>query len=431
MSGCSRGVPKSPLLPLFLCATLSCFGACSGDNGDNSNSENDTEENDSDVVAIDSQEDSPPVATCAEVASDEAFLAVPDGPSTQIHPEVAFDGEALWVTYSAPDAENGFDVFATRVGCDGTSLIPPIQLNQAVDANEGDSSIAVNGGRVFVVWNSDSSSGTHNLDTFTQVLDADGNPLWEAERAFEGTLEGEANPGNVWMPTLVSEGDGFVLAGSWGTEHVGGFQAYSQVFGPDGEPVGDAVEIARTEGVSQVEPALAVGSDGASVVAWAESSVDGPDQTKFRTFGPDGTPGDIQIVTEGSRVAASAAPDGSFLVAASSDSSANSNIIVVSEDGESLAEIDAGGLDHTPALAVSPNGVAMVVFFQVVQGFRSRLFAASLDSPEAPFRLDTNDLAAPYETSVVSVGDDHFATVWADGNNPEFEVMVRVFAADE
>lgn len=429
-------MPKNPVdrstrLALFAVGML-LVGACADDEGAADNAVADMVSHAADSGDIpDSVEDVVPQPTCAELASNEAFLAVGNGPSTQIHPEVAFDGEALWITYSAPDAGSGFDVYATRVGCDGAVLVPPVQMNQLVDANEGDSSIAVNGDRIFVVWNSDSSSGTHNLDTYTHVLNPDGTTLWDSERAFEGTLDGVPNPGNVWMPALVADNDGFVLAGSWGTENVGGFQAYAQRVDRDGGPVGDATEIARTEGVSQLEPAVAVGSGGDWVLAWAESSVDGPDQTKFRSFAADGTVGDVHVVTEGSRVAAAAAPDGSFLIAGSSDSSPNSQIVIVNEAGNQLAEIDAGGLDHTPALAVSPEGAAVVVFFQVVQGFRSRLFAAGLDNPDAPFRLDANDLVAPYETSVVSVGDDHFATVWADGSNPEFEVMVRIFTASE
>ena len=44
---------------------------------------------------------------------------MPQGPDTQIHPSAAFDGGGVWIVYNLPDATNGFDVYLTRLHCNG------------------------------------------------------------------------------------------------------------------------------------------------------------------------------------------------------------------------------------------------------------------------------------------------------------------------
>ena len=357
---------------------------------------------------------------------------VPDRDSTQIHPYVVFDGEALWVTYSEPDAVHTFDVFATRLRCDGEVLVAPFKLNVAVDENDLDSAVAVADDRALFVWSSDNSQGPYNMDVYVRLFQTDGTPLWEEERQFEGILEGSFNPGTVWEPEVVGYPLGFVLAGAWGVQFdvdSGLFQVFTQRLDLDGANVGEVIEVNRNEEYGQLDPAIAIAPDGTLAVAWAESNVDVADRLVSRRFGPDDRPlapaGEVSPGTEGTRVAVAHAPDGQFLFALSNDDSAASDIHLLDHEGNLLRTLDSGGLDHSPSLAVDSSGNVGVVWFRLVQGFRNRLYMAPAEGD--PLRIDTEEKAAPYESTVTAIGDGLFFTVWAEGESPNFRLKGLFF----
>ena len=366
--------------------------------------------------------------SCVQHAEEATmFDVVPDRDTTQIHPHVVFDGEALWVTYSEPDPQHTFDVLATRVRCDGEVLVAPFRLNVAVDENDLDSAVAVVDDRALFVWASDNSVGPYNLDVYLRLFQTDGTPLWDEERLFQGILQGIENPGTAFEPEIVGSPAGFVLGAAWGVqfdEERGLFQVLAQRLDLDGVADGEVLEVNRNKEMGQLDPALAVAPDGTLAVIWAESNTDVADRLVERRFGPDNRPlvpaGEPLPGTEGTRVAAAYTPDEQFLYAISNDDSATSDIHLVDQDGNLLRTLDSTGLDHTPALAVDSAGNVGLVWFRMIQGFRNRVYMAPAVGD--PVRLDTTEQAAPYESTVTAIGDGLFFTVWAEGESPDFRL---------
>lgn len=405
--------------------TLAC---ASDDGGGNADGGPDSAAGDTDQQT-DTVPDGAAEPSCGELAdTGESFDIAIEAGSTAIHPDVAFDGSALWITFALPDDHTQFDVWATRVGCDGTELVPPLRLNTAQDANEGDPAIAVSGDRVLVAWLSDTGQAPNNLELWARLLATDGTPVWAEDRRLRPHFDGQPNALNTWMPELEGEpGGGFILTGAWGVPPVPAFQAFWQRLDEDGELVGEAVEASRDADHGQTEPDVAVAGSGQDVlVGWYRSGVDDADAVEYRRFdgtSPQGAPAVVSGV-EGSRVSVAFGADGTPLVAASNDSNPASDITVVNGSGSVLTTMDSGGLDHTPTIATDGTGAAVVVFFRVVRGFANELYAQAVDADE-PTRLDDTGLVAPYETTLVSVGGGLFFTVWSEGENPEFTLRGR------
>jgi hypothetical protein len=363
---------------------------------------------------------------CSELlVIDTPFDIAPGDDGTQIHANAAFDGQALWIVYSLPDPEHAFDIMATRISCDGEVLVAPTRLNRAFDANEIDASVAVSGDRVLFAWSADNGSAPYNLDLFVDLWTTDGEPLWEDERLFEGVLGGDSNPGNAWMSYLVSAGDdGFVMAASWGVEAVSSFQVFVQRFDRDGEPVGEAIDVSRADGVSQTEPAAAVLNDGTVIVTWHESEFEGPSRLLVRRFDREGEPlgaaTEVRYGVDGSRVDVAVGPANRVLLAVSSDSDPRSDISVVDLEGETVAGWETTSLDHTPALAINDDGTASVVWFRHISGFRNELWSGAVGGDSEPVKIDVSGPVAPYESTLVGVGDGAFFTLWSEGESPDF-----------
>ena len=83
------------------------------------------------------------LARCLASWSDGVQEVDPLGPDTQIHTDVAFDGEHLWFVWNRPNEASNFDVFASSMSCDGGARLDPFEVSEVPD-NEVDPTLAIN-----------------------------------------------------------------------------------------------------------------------------------------------------------------------------------------------------------------------------------------------------------------------------------------------
>ncbi|HJL27808.1 MAG TPA: hypothetical protein RMI62_01865, partial [Polyangiaceae bacterium LLY-WYZ-15_(1-7)] len=202
--------------------------------------------------------------SCSELLAPRAPFAIAPGfRGTQIHPAVVFDGERLWVTFTAVEEGEGegrgFDVFVLSLDCAG-EVSAPVQVNAAVEPNDIDGTVAVHGERVLVAWQADEGTGT--IGTVVRAFDRSLAPIG-GDRPLTTTRLGEPVLGTTWMPELHPRGeDGFLLVGSRGVEALSTFQVFLQALDADGEASGETVEPASVEGAAQSTPTmLALGDE--------------------------------------------------------------------------------------------------------------------------------------------------------------------------
>ncbi len=96
----------------------------------------------------------------SDTLSTAPFLLDADAPIPQIHPDVAFDGQAIWLVYNVPaSADSTFDVRAQLRDPFGASIVAPFDVNTRTGANETYPRVAHNT-HTLIVWQSDDSSST-------------------------------------------------------------------------------------------------------------------------------------------------------------------------------------------------------------------------------------------------------------------------------
>ncbi len=387
----------------------------------------------------------PPLPACLEVVvTDTPFAIDAAGPATQIHAAAAFDGREIWVVYNRPvdDDSGGFDVWMTRLSCDGTASLEPRRINAIGGRILTEPEVAVGHERLLVVWQSDNGTGADNLDIMARAFSLDGEPLADAESPLEMTRGGVAQTGNAWMPALAATDDGFFVAGSWGHDDAPAFQVFVQNLTPDGEPIGDAADVALGPQVGQVFPDLTVGDGMSAVVSWTETAVGATDVPRIARLGGD-APFDEQGLgdLEGGGTGVVARGDTTF-AALTGDSETIGDVIIhrVGPSGPVGAGTRIGmarRIDHTPSLALDPvENTGLVMWYRVISGFRNDVVVqpffwegADDEVAMAPgAELTPVDPAAPYGTVVVALGDRHYFVAWSEGVSPDLRVTGRIVA---
>lgn len=382
------------LLSLLMC------GGCAGGTGDKDS-------------AADSGRPVAGTAACLEDWSDGVQPIDPDGPDTQIHSAVAFDGDRLWFTWNRPNAAAGFDVWRSITDCAGATVASPFALSDADDV-EIDPTLAFSDAGVLVVWTGSTDAG---LDIRSRVLDTDGSPVTEVS-PFSATRAGEPVSGNATLPAAVGDGDGFVLAGSWGHPGAPAFQAFVVRLGPDGEPVADAedVELDPVRGQTYVDVAL---EGGAPRVVWQEDGTDTVDPVAW-----SGAPGATAtlLAEPGARPAVVVAEAGRW---EAWDDNAG-QVWLRGPDGASAA-LDLGdGFHHTPQLAAVGDTIA-VLTMEVDSGIYNRLRLSVVSASGAIEDVPLSAAAAPsvYEASLALVDETHAVVAWQEGENPAFRAYAE------
>lgn len=376
---------------------------------------------------------------CTTPALDETFALDPDGPNGQIHPAVIYDAaaDAVWVTYNVPseDGSGKFDVFATRVGCDGQAQVEPVRVNQTLGDNDIDPELARTDAGLLVVWSSDDGTGgAGNLDIRLQLLDDDGVAQWTDDHVLETTLDGRPFSASAWMPRISAGAGGDVaVIGTRAIEAASAFQMFVQRVAADGSALGTTAAWPAMPGVAHDTPHLAVDAAGDAWAAWVRT-----EDFMLRQVQTGHVVGDafdavmptLLQDADSTGPAVVATEDGVSL-AVSETAGAGRRIRVLGWDpaGTEAVLADDGGLHHTPALAPIPGGVA-VAAYRNVGGLDNELWVAVVDAAGdagVPVTIP-GAVAAPYASTITHVGDGVVFVAWAQGDSPNFRISGRLVA---
>jgi len=382
---------------------------------------------------------------CTDSAAAGTLIDIdPQGPDTQIHGAVALDGEGLWVVYNLPDDNNYFDVFATRIGCDGKTIVAPFKVN-TTDYNDIDPALAVSGDRLLIAWQSDNSQFPRNLDVYYRIFDVNGSPVMTEDARLVMQKNGAAADFNAWMPQVVAQpNDGFAIVGSWAPDNLTVWQAFMQRIDRDGALDGDAFEVNSNVLDSQVYPCAASLPDGATYTAWTRERVEGEDiaQHALIPYGdnkPTGAALDAvdDISSTSPALAADPETEGRVYLAFMAGDESHSSIYLKNVSGISEAGAPAvfgasNEYSHTPGAAVGPEGGALV-WYRLISGIRNDVMAQrfSVDGSSLTVQgsaLQANDegeFGAPYAPAIAHVKDNIYLVVWSQGTSPAFRLMGR------
>lgn len=389
----------------------------------------DDAEADAQIVDATPPDAAPPV----ECALSGVTLPVdPDGPDTQIHPALAVDGQGLWVVYNrVTPGESTFDVWATRLGCDGLPTVPPFEVTADRVSNDVDPGVAVGPAGVIMAWTQNLDNATPNLVTRYRIFDHDGTPRGPSQPLVT-QREGAEFVGGHWMPQVSATIDGFVIVGARGVEERSAFQVFGQRLDADGVPVGEtaSVELDMTQ---QLDPDVGVAADGTVWIAWGEG-----DQGSGAVVAAPWTD-DPALVTQ----PAFPAPSGSTRVAIGSQSyvlghvsmRGGTDIVVRQLDGEARFEVGGmGAIDIQPAMAVQRGEMgddgALMAWFRRIRGNQAALWTQRLDLTDGvvavgdPVEIELVDPAAPYPMAIGATGG-RYVVAWAEGEAPAYRVMLR------
>jgi len=391
-----------------------------------------------------------------------AFELVPEGPDTQIHVDAAFDGEAVWLAYNQPrdDDSGGFDVWGTRVHCDGSVAVAPFSVQAADHGNEIDPEVVVAGERVYVVWQAD-TGGDPNLFVYVRSFDRGGHPTSEVEQVLVPRPDGEAVSASAWLPKAAPlPGGDLLLATSWAAPDAQRWQVLLQRLGPEGLPALDAAGAPAPSMtpyperlVSQAYPAVATQADGRAWVAWTRTPDEGNEQVVLTGLEPDAVDaaplppvamGPAEQPSAGAALDAS--PDGQvYLALHSQGADLQVHLYDAASPGNERLHLEFGGArreDHSPSLAAAPGGGA-VAWYRVRSGIRNDVWLQGfrrdgdrLSAVGEPLLVNApdeeGDHAAPpiYGVALTHVGGGVFMLAWSEGASPAFRLVGRFVQLD-
>ncbi len=379
--------------------------------------------------------DTAPVDACTigELAEGD-FLVDPDGPTTQIHPSAAWDGEGVWVAHGRPEPSSAyFDVWATRVSTVGETLVAPFQLDGGDGASETYARVAYDGSWVVVAWQSDDRSSPYNLDLELRRFRADGSELGDAPVVIEPEVEGTPQQGNGWMPALAADpAGGFALGGAWGLDAVGTFQAVLQPLTSDGLAAGEALVPELDGEQSHYYPSVAVGPAGERLMTWEAWTIAGTEihvaldgtLTSFADHDDAGLP----------FVSWERANDGLPYLAWHSVHGGEYDIALAGGDLVEAPVLttlgQAGRIDHTPIVAAGQHG-AVVAWMRNISGLSNELILQPVRLEGDSWTvgdervLTTETAVAPYLPGLTWLCGDAWFVTWIEGANPDYVVKGR------
>lgn len=361
----------------------------------------------------------------------DPFELAPALASTQIHADLAFDGEATWLVFNVPE-EGGtglFDVYAMRLGCDGSIVTPPFVVNTTRAPNDVDPSIAISEERVLVAWHSDDSTLESNLDIRYRIFVRDGTPLLDEDRVLETTRGGTPVSGNALAPQVTPRSaGGFWIAGMRGIEEAAAFQVFAQAIASDGSLDGDALDWIDPAS-TQSEPTIAEDADGLNV-AWTRTDAftertwilrsdrDAPEE--LWPADPSAAPA---LAAEGTRRYAA--------VQASITMSEQEIFLALVEPPARLGR--NGRLDFSPRVVLTGGG-GVVAWYRNVAGLENELVMQPFTDAGGAVTLGEEIIvsgdrpAAPYPPAVTEIADGLGLVVWSSGTSPDLRLYGRFVA---
>ena len=354
---------------------------------------------------------------------------------TQVQPDLAFDGEKLWVSLTVDEGEESskLDVYGVHVGCDGVGG-GPFAVGTTTAGNDGDAAIAIGNDRAMFAWQlDDGTGGMGNLDIRVRSFALDGTPRGDDVR-IETTLDGSEFTGSMWMAELAATPDGFVVVGSRAVASRSAFNVFAERVDPEGASLGTTFDIAAATD-NQLEPSVAVSAAGEVHLAW-NAQLDPNDQARHATLdSPERRTSEITSSASGAAdIAIDPVHGERRLIAVQAGGAADADIHIV-DVGSAERHSDSvgalGRLDIAPQIAAKEDGGA-IVFLRNVRGIRNELFIAFYDYDgvtleiAAPVEITTAEPVATYVPGITHMFDDTYAIVWSEGISPGFQVMTRI-----
>lgn len=395
------------------------------------------------------------VASCRqEVVLDQPFEIDPEGLGTQIHADAVFDGQGVWVVYNQPNDEGLFDVYLTRIGCDGSPRMDPLRINDLSTGNNVDPGIILVDGGFVVVWNTDNSSGHRlplaarhsrsddrlagNMDVYYRTFDRNGTPIMEYARILETTYVGNRVAGNVMEPTAAPlPGGAFAIAAIRGLDTVSSFQVFVQRLAASGDLDGAALDVVIENDVTQSYPSLAATAAGDLYLAYSTEPLSG-DVSLVHSHLPAGSstwgplpPALVASSANGTAGSYAAAGDGRVLLAYDVD---NDIFVrdgsVFTTTGRALSFGTGGGTDYAARLVLAPGGGA-VFWYRNQSGIRNAFRMAGFVDDGTTLtagseRMVTASPVPPYAPAAAHVDGTIYFAAWSEGTSPNF-VLKGVF----
>lgn len=357
----------------------------------------------------------PPLTGCAAKAIATPFDVDPEGPDTQIHTYGVVAEDGVWIAYNRPKPGGNFDVYVTKLGCDGAALVAPVRVSDSED-NEIDAALAWDGEKLLVAWSADmSSSGKNpNLETRLRMLSATGVPLGPVV-AYAPQRKGAPLVGNVWMPSLAKAPSGYALVGTWGHDEAPAFQAYGQALDESGAPVGEGADLDLAPERSQDAPSVVYDAQGTRLVVYASIANDSPDAQV-----PD-----IFVATGDPPTKSTLAPGGGRAIA----SSGPSGVWIAYQNG--VTKLGSGKLTTRkgllqPAIAAADVGAAVVAYSQAANKSPLKAYRVSDDGAlVGTTGLEISTGAAAYPLHFEHVGGDVFFVAYQEGSGQQIRAKAR------
>lgn len=382
------------------------------------------------------------VSPCStDILLDTEIEIDPEGPDTQIHPSVSFDGESIWAVYNLPDEHSLFDVWGTRLNCNGEHSMDPTRLNVISEYNEVDPEVTCANGRAYVVWGADNGSGVNNMDIYYRTFELDGTPIMAEELSLETTRDGTPIHGNLMFPTVTAgENDSFWIAGIRGLEETGTFHFFLQKVLYDGELSGEALQPVTEPGVTHTYPSLASSAEGHVFMAWnrfGESEEDEIYHTIFLSGASE--PEEPVLAIEGREAQLSAYWAGEIngvqravlaVSGTSGDILLTDGMVLDPSEGFMLVG-DDWETDHSPSIAGGGSG-GVVAFYRNISGLRNEVYIQPFTFSGENIvieqeRLISQGPAAPYGTALTYLGDGFYFLAWSQGISPDFRIVGMFF----
>lgn len=251
--------------------------------------------------------------------------------SFQGHPSVAMHSSGSFVvTWSSVDQDgSGVGIYGQRYGTNGAAIGSEFLINSFTSGTQDGSRVGVASDGSFVVaWHSDGQDGS-SWGIYAQRFDASANPLGSEFRVNTFTAGYQLNP------ALAVESDGdFTIAWRSAGQDGSGDGIYAQRYAANGTTVGSEFRINTTTLNSQDEVSLAADSQGNLIAAWSSWHQDGSDRGIYaQVYSANGSPrgGEFRVNTftnnSQRRAAIAVDADGDYLVVWDSEGQGNGETI--------------------------------------------------------------------------------------------------------
>lgn len=345
---------------------------------------------------------------------------------------VALDSRGnLVVAWQSEVPGHSDEIRARRFGPCGAPLGDEISVNVERAGQQNAPAVAMaSDGRFVVAWQTIVQS---NLEVRARRFDPGGV-------ALGGDITVNARTGNAnSAPAVAIDARGqFVVA--WESSIHGSYEIRARRFGWDGRPLGAEIAVNADIASSQRGPALAMGGDGAFIVAW-RSNVDGSLEVRARRFDPSGAPASDELAVNTTRAgeqvapAIAIAPDDSFVVAWENafDNTYDVRARRFGPHGDSrgdelLVQPGTGAAQFAPALAMAASGAFLIAWQDFDSGdldLRARPFAANGTPLSETIALDSRASGNQKRPALAMNAQGNFAAAWHSDASGNWDIAAR------